>query len=421
MTDYVGNWDCQYCGHAGIDGYVYDCPGCGRPRSRNVHFYLPNNPEVATPEQMAMMGNDPNWYCEHCDSGNKDDNTTCWNCGAERGSSPSHQRRVYVGDDVPHSADQVEETTSYDPDDEEVKPYTKANFDAEQSVYDKTPYYLRPQLEPLHQSYKDMQLATKVTKRVVIGASIVLILLLSYLVYQFFFSTHQVSAYVSGFSWSRDVAIQQYKTLHEESWSVPAGGRTTATQRRQSGTRRVSDGYTTEFYTDTCYRYESVPSTCYRTVYNSRTCTSDNGNGSFSTYDCGSSSTESYSCTKSESVPYSCTKTRQKELYHYEPVYSTWYFYDIDRWVTIKDYPTKATNHNPYYDPVIAPAGDEYRRIEQTGTYTTYFTCEEVGDFDKNYSLGEWSKQNIGDEYVVTTNYWKVVLNVQPTQETKEH
>lgn len=398
MTDYVGLWDCHYCGEKGIEGYTYDCPGCGRPRAKDVRFYLPTSPKVATPEQMALMGHDPNWYCLYCGSGNKDENTTCWNCGAEKGAAPEHQRHVYMDDDVPHSEEEAEVDT----------PVETANYTEPESW--------EPYREALRETIKKAQVTTQTGKRVLVGIGVALVFLLAFLLYQFFFNTHTASAYIDGFSWKRNVAFQEYKTLHEEGWSVPAGGRTTGSTRKQNGTVRISDGYTTESYTDTCYRYETQMDTCYRSVYNPRTCTSDNGNGSFSTYDCGSSSTESYSCSKSVSVPYSCTKTRQVEQYHYEPTYGTWYYYDIDRWVTTSNYPTEASDHSPYYSKEPTASGDKERLIDQPGVYTTYFVCDETGDFSRNYDLNDWSSQKIGDEYTVTTNYWKVVLNVEASK-----
>ena len=109
MADYVGNWDCSYCGTKGIAGYIYDCPGCDHPRPKNVKFYLPENPQLATSEQMELMGHDPNWYCTYCDSGNKDSNTHCWNCGGEKGNAPSHKTTDYQPNEEPHSSKDVDD------------------------------------------------------------------------------------------------------------------------------------------------------------------------------------------------------------------------------------------------------------------------------------------------------------------------
>lgn len=413
MTDYIGAWDCKYCGTKGIEGYIYDCPGCSHPRSKDVKFYLPKNPKVATPEQMSLMGNDPNWYCEHCDSGNKDANSDCWNCGAERGSSPNHKTSVYLDDAIPHSDEEIDVVPSYS--DQEYPRTTNIRLadsdnDEDDSDESYTTRYVYEQ--PKNYNYEKKE-EFDLVPYLKFAGSVLLVLLIGYLVYQFFFNTHDVPAYVKGFSWSQNVVIEEYKTFHEEGWNIPSGGREIRHETRKSGEQKVHDGYATESYTDTCYRSESVASTCTRSVYHSRTCTRDNGNGSFSSYECGSTSTETYGCTKTEQVAYSCTKTRQKELYHYEDVFGTWYFYDIERWTNIANYPTSGNDHSPYYDTSYQVVGNNFRRIEQPGNYKVYFSCEETGDFERSYNLDSWKSFEINQKHLVTVNFFKTILDVK--------
>lgn len=230
----------------------------------------------------------------------------------------------------------------------------------------------------------------------------------------FFFGTHEVYANVTSFYWERNITVEEYKTLHEGGWSVPSGGRQTGNEIRKSGDKKVHDGYRTEYYTTTCYRTESQMDTCYRSVYHSRSCMEDNGNGSFSSYECGSSSSESYSCSKIVTVPYPCQESRQVEVYHYEPVYSTWYFYDIERWVSIANYPTKGNNHEPYYDKSYQIVDDKHRLKQGGEKYIVYFINDEVGTFQKEYDLETWSSFSYESKVKVTTNFLKVILKVEP-------
>ena len=99
MARTLGAWDCEYCDTKRIWGNIFDCPGCGKPRSRGVRFYIVDNAPPVTSEIAKVLGSGgPNWYCGHCESGNKDDVTKCWNCGAEKGSSPSHEVKSYSQD-----------------------------------------------------------------------------------------------------------------------------------------------------------------------------------------------------------------------------------------------------------------------------------------------------------------------------------
>lgn len=107
MAILEGRWDCDACGRKGIRGGERVCPGCARPRPQNVKFYLPHDAPVVTDAAAlheAKAG--PDWYCEHCGAGNSALRTACKQCGAAKGSSPSHKVTDYSLDDVPHSADE---------------------------------------------------------------------------------------------------------------------------------------------------------------------------------------------------------------------------------------------------------------------------------------------------------------------------
>ena len=36
----VGCWDCDYCGADRISGEVKICPKCGKPRGKDITFYM---------------------------------------------------------------------------------------------------------------------------------------------------------------------------------------------------------------------------------------------------------------------------------------------------------------------------------------------------------------------------------------------
>lgn len=396
MTDYVMVWDCHYCGHTGIMGYEYDCPGCGKPRSRGVTFYDPPTPIIATSEQMEKMGGqDPNWYCEHCDSGNKQSNDKCWKCGAPRGSSPDNEQYNYEeGKDKAYSEDAANrlqatvvpiqrerrpEATDdpYNPPTSTVRAHDHMDpdlprFSSSTGTYQSS--YGSTAIEPDGSSLK---------KYGIIGGSLLAVALVIFAIWFFGFNTHKVDAHVTGFAWNQSVSIEEYQTFHEQGWSCPSGGRVTNQEIRQNGNDKIHDGWDTVPY----------PSTCYKSEYHSKTCYRNNGNGSKSSYECGSS----------VQVPYSCTKTKQVERYHYVPHMQTWYWYDIDRWTQILLKQTSGTNHTPVYDPV-QPDGDKQRRIEIPGTYTVNFSAEDPGPFNHEYDLKSWLLFNPEGVYQIEVN-----------------
>jgi hypothetical protein len=339
------------------------------------------------------MGTDPNWYCSSCESGNKDENDRCWNCGAPRGSdSVQHERRVYQPGEAPSSTEEAEEmakTVLPEPEIEQViedDPYNPQPSYSEVEEYSSSSYMQSEDYSP-PVAWDENKIPW--LKYSLIAAGVLSVLLLVYL---FFIRTTEHVATVEGFSWSRIVAIEEYQTFHEEGWSVPFGGRETGSSIRQSGTVKVSDGW----------HSEQVADTCYKTVHHSQTCSRDDGNGGFSDVDCSYDTTESYSCTK----------TIQVEDYHYDPVYDTWYSYDIERWTVISRYPTSGQDRSPYYDPV-QPVGDKQRRVEDRGVYTVYFVCEGIDPFDRKYDLAEWNTFDYGQEHLIKVNAFKVVLEVK--------
>jgi len=436
MTRTLGAWDCSYCKTKKILGNVFDCPGCGHPRPRGVRFYQIPNAPIVTPEIAAQLGSgDPNWYCDWCDSGNKDNNQKCWKCGAERGTAPSHEVKRFLQDEaVPQS---TEEAEASDPDGkswvEEPKvpavpiPIPINNDDEEESSYIDS----SDNEELGIQSSNNTGLGK--IKPFAIGALILVgIAVVSFFIYQLFFNSHEEMVRVSGFNWTQSVTVQEYRTVRESSWSsTPSGAYDIYSDYRDTGRdEKIHDGWDTVEYEDTCYKTEDYPDTCTDSKYVSDSCTSttDNGDGSFDTdtYECGGYESFTYSCTKSRQVPYSCTKTRQEERYHYEDIYDWYYEYNIDKWVSIANYATSGNDHNPHYfsDFVLSDPYDGYSppRLGQQqqflvpGDYYVTFLCDnhKVGDegyFTRKYSESDWALFNYEVGYPIEVNFFNGVLS----------
>jgi len=108
------------------------------------------------------------------------------------------------------------------------------------------------------------RLELKTLKPFAIGLAIALVVvLLSFLIYQFFFNTHQELVQVSGYNWSQNVTVQEYQVVHEDSWTThPSDAYNIDSDYRDTGRdEKIHDGYHTESYTDTCYQTETYSDT----------------------------------------------------------------------------------------------------------------------------------------------------------------
>jgi len=389
-----------------------------------------------TPEIAKQLGSGgPNWYCNFCDSGNKDDNKKCWNCGAERGTAPSHKVTNYrQGERVPQSTEEAEKS---DPGGKSwvnaILPVretsAKETRSRESSAAGNEGGFLNSVRGLLPDELNNDQI-----KPFAIGFAIVTgLVLLSVLAYQVFFKTHIETVQIDGYNWSQNLIVQEYQTVHESSWTTyPSDAFNVSSDYRDTGRdRKVHDGWDTESYTDTCYETVSFTDTCTGYEYVSASCsgTTDSGDGSFDSYDyeCGSSESYTYSCSNTRQEPYSCTKTRDVEIYHYEDIDDWYYQYDINKWVTIREYPTSGTDHTPFYfsDFVLSNPYDGFskallgqqQQFQVPGVYTvTFFSQDnpkigEGGYFTREYPLTEWTLFDTGIGYTIEVNYLNQILN----------
>ena len=418
MAKIVMFWDCSYCGAKKIPGYTRECEdGCGHPRPRKVHFYHSDPPTEATPEQAALFGRpDPNWYCQSCESGNRDEDERCWKCGAPRTvKSEVHEVRTYrESEGLPHSAEEAEVMAVLIPAESQKEWHPADGED---------PYNPQPEPEipisytPEPRDYSSLDhFSTKLPldpkSLLVRGGAVLGAILIIFLVYNIFFNTHTENVRVSEMNWTQSVHIEEFQTFHEGGWSVPFGGRETDYYQKKSGVEKVHDGWRTDTIPDTCYSLEQVPDICTGSHNVPDICYTDNGDGSSTSYSCPKSEPYTYACTTTKNVPRPCTKVVEVELYHYEDVFSTWYEYDIDRWTNIGVYPTSGEGKNIFYDSV-QPQGEKQRRIEDGGTYTITFVSEDIEPFSRNYTLAEYLTFEYEQVHEVLVSAFGVILEVR--------
>ena len=81
----VGCWDCDYCGADRISGEIKICPHCGKPRGKDITFYMAGPKHYV--EDPDKVNKNPDWLCSYCNTLNPDENKFCSACGASREDS----------------------------------------------------------------------------------------------------------------------------------------------------------------------------------------------------------------------------------------------------------------------------------------------------------------------------------------------
>jgi hypothetical protein len=262
-----GRWDCPTCGTLGLMGRDLACTGCGNRRPEGVRFYLPDDAaEVTDAARLAEARAGADWICEHCGVSARATQARCPGCGAERGSSPQQQTHEHRYDDAP--ADEAPRA-----------------------------------LAAVAPTKRKRRWKGPAALLAVVGGMV------------WYNGPVEVTATVAAKDWTRGIEVQEYRTVQEEDWSVPQGGREKRSFRAVRDHRQVLDHYETK----TRQVSERV-----QTGTRTYTCGQrDMGNGYF----------EDVTCTEPEYTTNYRTETYQDPVYRQEPIYDTRYAYEIEKWL----------------------------------------------------------------------------------------
>lgn len=218
--------------------------------------------------------------------------------------------------------------------------------------------------------------------RLKIGAGIIGITLLIWGIIHISTYREHTQMSVAKVAWDTKIDVYQYQTNHEGDWYVPTGGRETDHYRKQRGTRKVLDHY------DHVKRTKSGDCSYSGTGKNKRrVCQPDT--------------------TYYDDVP----------VYRYDPVYDTWYEYDIDEWNHIQPLVAKGINHEwRFPDTTDATYNDApILGNKKLGMRSTHFYIEIIGN-NKTMSLdmpeSQWMQYNVGNWCDVTFNWFGSVLTI---------
>ena len=298
----VGCWDCDYCGADRISGEIKICPNCGKPRGKDVTFYMagPKN-YVEDPDK---INKNPDWVCPYCQTLNPDDNKFCSACGSAR----------------------EESDTNY--------------FESKEKDRER-----EEKREEDRRKAEGTDLAARASGRSRLPLILILLAIFGLMIFAFIPKTRKM--HVDSRTWERSVSIERYQEVRESSWNLPDGAWDVTSRDEvytynhvldhyETRTREVSeqvlDGYDTEIeYRDLGNGYyeeieHQVPR--YRTEYH--------------------------------------TETYQEPVYVDIPVFAKKYYYSIMKWLYDRDEVTSGADNEPYYAELNLPENErESGRREQ--------------------------------------------------------
>ena len=301
-------WTGEPCGHENRGPDVM-CAKCHHPRPEGDDiFYLPDDARVisdAEEQRLALQG--PDWKCMSCGYDNKHGEVHCHHCGELR--KEDEEQWLNMGGDrrsVEYGAGEIARNG-----DEALRRRSGRISGAGGNAAIPQP----------------RSGSAGLAKKAVFAAVAVAIVLA---VWFFFFKTSKAEYEVSGFGWERRIGIEKAKTVVEENWSVPPGGKIVARSTKVHHYDQVIDGY----------KEVAVP------VY-------EDVQVGTETYECGTVTLANGYVKKKYCERPTYEKKRTRTDYVKEPVYKkipvprTWYTYEIRRWFPERTEVASADDRNP--------------------------------------------------------------------------
>lgn len=189
----IGCWDCTYCDTVRISGELRECPNCGRPRDKDVKFYMADPKNYAADQE--HVNRKPDWLCPFCDSLNPDSEAICSSCGAPR--------------------------------DAKTKDYFE-NREAQETEQRQKEQAASAPSAP--KSKKGLW--------IVLGVLAAVIALIIFLVVP-----KSRNMEIASLSWERSVEVEESREIQENGWTLPAGAYDVTTRLELYGYNTVLDHY----------------------------------------------------------------------------------------------------------------------------------------------------------------------------------
>jgi len=377
-----GLWDCASCGTNGIGGSKRVCPNCGKPRDASVKFYLPGEKKFVPEEESRKISRNPDWSCFYCDSLNSDHDKLCKSCGAERTEkNPNYfeaQRKPESESWHVTNSEDTEKTTDYFEAQvkSESEPWHVTDTEREKSS---TKFSMEENARGATATFNNRNVR-KFSWQPVLKWIMVLAFIFALVAV---FVPRDKELLVTDVGWRRETRIEEYRTVTESDWSVPAGGRLQYTQWEFHHYQSVFDH--TEVKTRQVPRTRLVG---YNTSYSYR----DLGNGYFEQVE---HSTPVYET-------YMETETYSEDVYRDEPVYATKYYYEIERWLYARSVISEGMNQHPYWEEFTL--GDLEREAGRSEDYWFYGVDKKEKELKVTLSKEEWDRLTVGKTVSVRVN-----------------
>ena len=166
---------------------------------------------------------------------------------------------------------------------------------------------------------------------------------------------------VSELSWTRRIEIEEYKTISESGWNLPAGARIIYKGREIKSYIKVLDHYETQ---------TANP--------NSPTISAEQGE---------------------KKIP----------VYRNDPVYATKYYYTIERWKYARTEVVSGLNDEPYWPELSL--SDKEREGKRTQNYSVkLYSTLDGKKTEKSYSISYdlWQQLKLNDEIIITVSNGRI-------------
>ena len=288
----IGCWDCDYCGADRISGEIKICPNCGKPRGKDVTFYMAGPKKYV--EDPDKVNKNPDWLCPYCNTLNPDDNKFCSACGAAREES-------------------------------------------EQNYFESKEAEKKKKEEREEADRREQELQAGGTRssggsRLPLLAGLILLAA----IFVFLIMPKTKGFYVDSKTWERSISIERYQEVEESGWDLPEGAWDVTSREEVFTYQRVLDHYET--------RTREVEEEVFD-GYDVTTEYKDLGNGMF----------EEVEVKTPRSRTEYHTETYQEPIYVSVPVYKTKYYYKIMKWLYDRDEKTWGSDSEPFYAELNLP------------------------------------------------------------------
>ena len=313
-----GCWDCDYCGADRISGEIKICPNCGKPRGKDIKFYMAGPKEnVDHPEN---INKNPDWLCPYCKTLNPDDNKFCSACGAAREESEQNYFES-----------------------KEAEEKKKREREEAQRREDES------------HGVKSSGGAGRSRLPLLAGLAVFVFLLV------FLLMPKSKSFHVDSKTWERSVSIEKYQEVEESGWELPADAWDVTEKEEVFTYQSVLDHYET--------RTREVPVEVLD-GYDVTTEYKDLGNGYFEEVEIE---------TPRYRTEYR-TETYEEPIYVSVPIFKTKYYYKIMKWLYDRDETTSGADNEPYFAELSLPdteresgRSEKYWIISGDRTYSTSY------------------------------------------------